>query len=212
MAVRSTKGADAVFEIMHDFESMPSYAQVLRRVRTLPESTVRTIAADHVFDMLADRERMRTLRAERQATSTGNEQYRTYSERRGEWPHGTRMPRKGTKARERWEQETEEGRAWVEMERDFEHKKYEGLACLLDEWKDHLRIEWTAELLESEISMPDGRRTTWGAASLDDHRKRKAMFESNAVANLEGAARHAKAIEDLESTGASCLNDVVRAA
>jgi hypothetical protein len=76
----------------------------------------------------------------------------------------------------------------------------------------HLRMEWTAELLATGFPLPDGTRTTWGAATVDQHRARVAMFEGQAVAAVESAARHRKAIDALHSSGASCLAELAERA
>lgn len=68
--------------------------------------------------------------------------------------------------------------------------------------------DWTAEMLAARISMPDGTTTTWGAATVEQHRTRAEMFEANATWNLEGAARHRMALAELAATGAATLNDV----
>lgn len=83
------------------------------------------------------------------------------------------------------------------------------MAKLVAGFADKLRMEWTAELLSSPIAMPDGTRTTWGAATVEQHRARAAMFEANATANAQGAARHLLAVHELEAAGVDCLNDLV---
>lgn len=83
------------------------------------------------------------------------------------------------------------------------------LAGILDDYAAALRVEWTSELLASEFAMPDGVRTTWGEATIDQHRERLAMFTANAQANIEGAARHQKAIDELSASGATSLRDLL---
>jgi hypothetical protein len=72
-----------------------------------------------------------------------------------------------------------------------------------------LRIEWTAELLGSDFALADGTRVTWGEATVEQHEERAAMFQRNAVANAEGAARHLHALEALKFAGRETLNDLV---
>lgn len=86
------------------------------------------------------------------------------------------------------------------------------LRRIIDEYAEALKIEWTADLLASEFALPDGSRTTWGDASIAQHRARVEMFTSNAQANIEGAARHEKAIAELEAAGTPTLADLVMAA
>lgn len=83
------------------------------------------------------------------------------------------------------------------------------IAASIKRFEDELRIEWTAELLASDFAMADGTRITWGDATVEQHQERAAMFQRNAVANAEGAARHLKAVEALESAGAQTLGEMV---
>jgi hypothetical protein len=85
------------------------------------------------------------------------------------------------------------------------------LARILDDYAAALRVDWTAELLASEFAMPDGTRTTWGEATITQHRERVAMFTVNAQANIEGAARHQRAIDELTTSGAATLGDLLTA-
>lgn len=71
------------------------------------------------------------------------------------------------------------------------------------------RMEWTAELLDSTFALADGSRVTWGDATADQHRERVDMFRRNALANLEGAARHEQAIDALMESGAKSLRKMV---
>lgn len=78
-------------------------------------------------------------------------------------------------------------------------------------YKNEIKAEWTEELLSQSIHMPDGTETTWGDASMAQHELRMDMFMKNATANIEGAARHKKAIEDLRLSGRSTLSELVSA-
>jgi hypothetical protein len=75
--------------------------------------------------------------------------------------------------------------------------------------KAELRVAWTAELLSAGIAMPDGTRTTWGDATLEQHRARHDMLAHSAQTNMENAARHALAMDLLEKTGSTNLNEVM---
>jgi hypothetical protein len=50
---------------------------------------------------------------------------------------------------------------------------------------------------------------TWGAATVAQHKERADMFMDNVAANMDGAARHNKAIRAIEEAGAKCLNEAV---
>jgi len=66
------------------------------------------------------------------------------------------------------------------------------------------------ELLRSQFSLGDGTKTTWGEATQADHLVRYEMYKTNLIADAEGAARHKKAIELLEASGAPTLNELVK--
>lgn len=89
----------------------------------------------------------------------------------------------------------------------------ERLRLIYDTYEANLRaqifVEWTEELLAAEIAMPDGSRTTWGLATIQQHRLRHDMLAKNAMANMENAARHSIAIEALTTSGAPNLAALV---
>lgn len=163
-----------------------------------PAPAVRELAQSKPAELIRARLRSSTLSIEREA-----EQPR---------PPKTR-PRRGTRAYDWWATETEEGRAYEDEREKSRQRHLDKLVgkinAIVDDYKDQLRIEWTAQLLASEIAMPDGTLTTWGAATIEQHEARAAMFEANAVANAEGAARHLKAIDELRAAGVGCLRDLV---
>lgn len=69
-------------------------------------------------------------------------------------------------------------------------------------------MEFTAELLASEFALGDGRRVTWGEATVGDHEQRIELLTKNAAANAEAAARHVNAVSVLTSLGLERLSDV----
>ena len=72
-----------------------------------------------------------------------------------------------------------------------------------------LTSEWSDRIRAQRIALPDGRTTTWGAASLKDHAERADMFEGLAASNAEGAARHRRAIADCAEAGVETLDALV---
>jgi hypothetical protein len=72
-----------------------------------------------------------------------------------------------------------------------------------------IKMVWTAELLVTEFALGDGTKVTWGEATIEQHEIRLDIFTSNAHANLEGAARHAHAIDAIRMAGAARLDEVV---
>lgn len=121
-----------------------------------------------------------------------------------------RPVRRGTSRYWKWVEESDEGKGHEAAMAAADAAYVAGLARVVstavDEYADALRIEWTNELLATEIALPDGTRTTWGAATVEQHTERAQMFERMAQGNLEGAARHRKAIDELRSSGASSLS------
>lgn len=83
------------------------------------------------------------------------------------------------------------------------------MTASIERYSQSLKMEWTAELLASDFAMADGTRVTWGDATLEQHEERAALFQRNALANSEGAARHLKAVEALRESGRTTLNEVV---
>lgn len=70
-------------------------------------------------------------------------------------------------------------------------------------------LAWTEELLGAEFRLTDGTLTSWGAATIEQHRERVEMFTKNATASTMGAGRHLQAVRDLEAAQAPTLNDLV---
>lgn len=69
-------------------------------------------------------------------------------------------------------------------------------------------MEWTQELLDSPFALGDGRTVTWGDATVDDHRQRVAMLVKHATGTVQSAARHEKAIDELQAAGANTLREM----
>jgi len=123
--------------------------------------------------------------------------------------------KRGTARYWKWVETTDEGREYEasmsEVDAQFGQRLTERLTTVVEDFKSSLRIEWTNELLSTEIAMPDGTRTTWGAATIDQHAERAEMFEQMAQGNIEGAVRHRKAIDELRASGVDSLAQMVMA-
>lgn len=85
---------------------------------------------------------------------------------------------------------------------------WESIADSIEEFRSQVRLELTTELLGTVIALGDGRKTTWGAASVDDHRQRMELLTDQAMGTFETVVLHEKAIEMIEGSSAACLNDV----
>lgn len=107
--------------------------------------------------------------------------------------------------RRRWN-ESEERRKKQEV---IDQQRHDAFQAAMEEFKREVIVEWTTELLEASIALPDGTLVTWGEATAEQHEARKAMLEHNVFANAEAAARHEQALLLLRETGASNLNEAV---
>jgi hypothetical protein len=123
----------------------------------------------------------------------------------GRWVHGSSSKRSGAAIRGC---DCEECTAHMAAMRAIEERMVNRVTELLDEYATDLRMEWTAELLESDFALGDGTHVTWGDATIDQHQKRVDMLQATAQGTLETAARHQRAIIDLESAGAETLREL----
>lgn len=82
------------------------------------------------------------------------------------------------------------------------------MARFVDDYAREIRLEFTAELLASEFALGDGRRVTWGSATVGEHEQRIALLTANATANAEAAARHRSAVSTLQFTGFDRLDEM----
>jgi hypothetical protein len=103
----------------------------------------------------------------------------------------------------------ERRQAAAERREEESYERMEAIARIIQDHSRALRMEWTEELLASGFALPDGEVVTWGDATIGQHQQRASMFEANAQANAQGAARHLHAIQVLTTAGASCLREVV---
>lgn len=87
-------------------------------------------------------------------------------------------------------------------------KIQEDLNEKVDRLAEEKLIVWTRDLLSAEFRLADGTLTSWGAATIEQHRERVEMFTKNATASTMGAGRHLQAVQELEASGAPTLNDL----
>jgi hypothetical protein len=79
----------------------------------------------------------------------------------------------------------------------------------IDNYRNAVRLEITEELLSGYFALGDGRRVTWGDATLDDHAQRVNQLMSHAQGTVETAVRHQAAIEMIRDAGVHTLREVV---
>lgn len=63
-------------------------------------------------------------------------------------------------------------------------------------------------LFSEEFHVGDGSRTTWGKATIDQHRFRVQFLTNQIDGLIATRARHEWAVQILEETGANCLEDI----
>ena len=97
----------------------------------------------------------------------------------------------------------------VEADLAIQERTGREIRDMIARYERSMKMQWTAELLGTTFTLEDGSRVEWGEATIEQHRERAAMFTGNALANMEGAARHEAAIRDLESAGVPTLRDLV---
>jgi len=148
-------------------------------------AVTREFAVSRLVDEVRHRERLATLTAEREAEISTATENVTASRRKSPW-----------------------SAEFLEQERIKRAASGQRLLAIANDLTDGLRIKWTQELLASSFGMPDGTSVTWGEATIEQHQIRAAMFSSNAQANIEGAARHQKAIQDLAESGVPTLGEL----
>lgn len=182
-------------------------------VEELTAAEARTLAVRFLTEKVADKRRNMTLTVERSV-----ERARVMAEFAGSGAGRAKFPpaRRGTPDYANWVTATEEGRKYeaamleADAAEDAIKERYnQRLYAMVDDFITAKRVEWTAELLDSAIAMPDGTIVLWGDATLQQHQERRDMFMRNALANTEGAARHEQAIRELAEAGAPTLRELV---
>lgn len=163
-------------------------------VSELTTAQVRALAVRFLCDEVARRRRSETLSAERDA-----ERSPWLAETPGGGLAAGRPIGVTDEMRQRWEAE----------DRQIQERAMREIRGHVERYVDARKVEWTAELLDSVIAMPDGSVVLWGDATIEQHQQRRDMFLRNALANTEGAARHEQAIRELTQAGAPTLREMV---
>jgi hypothetical protein len=93
----------------------------------------------------------------------------------------------------------------------YAERRYARIIELVKHVADETRLTTTRELLATVFAIGDGTETTWGAATIEQHRQRIAMLTANAAGVVETAARHEAAVRMIEQAGVTCLADLADA-
>lgn len=107
-----------------------------------------------------------------------------------------------------WNRKFEAERERIRVEDPTEYRKrWPTIGEAIDDMRSALRLELTAELLNSSFSLGDGRSVTWGRATVADHRLRAGLLATTAAGTLQTAALHEEAIAVIEAAGVTCLTE-----
>jgi len=97
-------------------------------------------------------------------------------------------------------------------EAEFDRRRAERISDIITDHAHHIAMQWTAELLAASFAVDQtGTTVRWGAATIDEHSRRVSMLTANAGGNIDAAARHQRAIDDLSAGGASTLDELAGA-
>jgi len=66
-----------------------------------------------------------------------------------------------------------------------------------------------AVMLVETFPLPNGVRVAWGAATIEQHRTRIEMLTRHVNGVLTTVGRHVAAIVEIDTAGATCLNDLL---
>lgn len=169
--------------------------------REMPVALLRRLAAQLIVDRVRSHERHLTLVAERHAER---------EDIRAQVLHEmtTSAPPPGR----RWRPTPQEQAERAAIDSEHRDRMLVEILGIVNDYSSALKIEWTAELLGREFALADGSTVTWGQATAEQHSERLRMFTRNAAANIEGAARHQKALDALAASGADSLEQMLAAA
>lgn len=177
---------DELVTLLAELESDDDYATANEMVRGAGLDVLYDLATAALVGAARARRRQEVLARERSAQATPTEKDRADAVRRD------------------IEREEEDAESWRQMWRECTQ--------LIDDMTAKLKVEWEQELLESYFSLADGTRVRWADATVEQHEERAEMFTRNVAANAEGAARHRRAIADIEAANAKTLGELVSVA
>lgn len=198
------------------------------------ESTIRneTLRAEREAERRADEERIRARQAERAAREAAEKERRqqevnaraaaAYRERMAD-PEGwaeRKAQRQATEALEKLERREAREAERVERERRRAEEERlseyylsgqavrDAVAKFERTVREEAWVEWTDELLASEVALGDGTHVAWGLLTVEQHERRIAMHKGNAIPAMQGLARHAQAVRVITAAGVNVLYEV----
>lgn len=80
--------------------------------------------------------------------------------------------------------------------------------AFVEEIKADYRLELTDDLLKSVFALGDGTKVSWAEATREQHHKRLAMLKRDIAGTGESAARHALAIQMIDSAEVNSLGEI----
>lgn len=173
------------------------------QVRDLPRDDVERLAVAYLLAQVKGRQRSEVKAVEVAAQHSKQPKFGTKR-----WQEWAALPENEAAAAETLAFEVEMERQADESMSQLWRSFDDTLQSLRESWE----MEWTQELLASRFALGDGTDTTWGLATREQHEYRYKMHAANAVAGMEGAARHRAALDTLEQTGAANLYDALKVA
>lgn len=96
--------------------------------------------------------------------------------------------------------------------KDVEVHLIRAIGPVIQTHREGMDLIYTEEFLAQTFTLRDGTVISWGEATVAQHKERSTMFQQLAVANLDGATKHNKAIQDIEAAGVGCLRELLERA
>lgn len=87
------------------------------------------------------------------------------------------------------------------------HNPWPKVMELIKSYEAEIRLEVTEDLLGSEFALGDGKRVTWGDATVEDHQQRIDLLAKNAAANISTATKHQAALVMLTDRNVPTLRE-----
>ena len=165
--------------------------EIARLVQGLPLDVRTDLAAEYLALTMSEIRKAERLRREKAAERAAE---RAAAAKREKWLSSPEYAAQ----KEQFERECREA------EQALRSKLFSDLSGYVETFRQSVIVEYTAELLATHFGLPDGRRVTWGEATVAEHQARAEMFRRNSIENLAGCLRHEQAIKDLEV--ADCAN------